>query len=662
MGNSCSVTSCMDLNDPGKDVDYIRDHGGKNYNSANNSTIMSMNTTIGENGFMRNGRRISVHPKLVPLINNLIEAFKESSNQNSEVSRSYLVELWRLSVEDVSGDIGEDDGLLIQESVNHFADLMDLDNNGMISYAEFMTYMLGGLSNRGNFGSLRDKLSAALEKDPQVLQKIYQKFQQVDKDGNGVIEKDEIVLLCKSMASELETDIGNPADIAEQYMDEMDLDGDGKVDYYEFLSYQLGRRKRPVELIVYDISNGMSNNFSLFLMGKQFEAIYHTGVVCFGMEYWYGGNLFQNEPPMDKYFGAPLSESNVGLQDSEYPSLRRKGIKVLRLGYTLYTKNEALRFLNQQLSKKYRGDNYDVLKNNCNTFSDEFIHFLTGNHIPAAIRDLPEIAMQTRTAKILRPVLNMYLGGFGSNNEGGDGINNIQDGNNADEAELEDLYIDDGFDGIGQVEIIPKDIDPDSANANIVLARVIKMHPDKINKKIVGALDVRWFEPGNGKMVTMEKVPIKTITEALFNAGVPRNSNILRASIQQRASARVSVRNSNCLMNPNDEPVERPSSKLLPNPLYAPRPSQVLAEKRKSGIKRNRTVEELNPKGSRSATLTSARRQKMKQKENELEKSSPSPRSKRNSAPHGGDLGFQTKSAQDEPASSTSPSFRTSNN
>merc|ERR1712137_1441860 len=102
-------------------------------------------------------------------------------------------------------------------------------------------------------------------------------------------------------------------------------------------------------------------------MGKQFEAIYHTGVVCFGMEYWYGGNLFQNEPPMDKYFGRPLSESNVGLQDSEYPSLRRKGIKVVRLGYTLYTKNEALRFLNQNLAKKYRGDNYDVLKNNCNT-------------------------------------------------------------------------------------------------------------------------------------------------------------------------------------------------------------------------------------------------------------------------------------------------------
>ena len=68
----------------------------------------------------------------------------------------------------------------------------------------------------------------------------------------------------------------------------MDLDDDGQVDFNEFLSYAIGRRKQPVELILYDISNGVSARFSLILLGRQFEAIYHSGTLVFGTEFWYG--------------------------------------------------------------------------------------------------------------------------------------------------------------------------------------------------------------------------------------------------------------------------------------------------------------------------------------------------------------------------------------
>jgi len=74
---------------------------------------------------------------------------------------------------------------------------------------------------------------------------------------------------------------------ATKLMDEMDLDKDGQVDYYEFLSYSLGRRAVPVELLVYDIGNDMTKKLGPWVMGNNFEHIYHTSIVVFGQEWWY---------------------------------------------------------------------------------------------------------------------------------------------------------------------------------------------------------------------------------------------------------------------------------------------------------------------------------------------------------------------------------------
>ena len=40
------------------------------------------------------------------------------------------------------------------------------------------------------------------------------------------------------------------------------------------------------------------------------------------------------------------------------------------------------KFVNHTLSKKYRSDNYDVLEHNCNCFTNDGVHFLTGWSIP----------------------------------------------------------------------------------------------------------------------------------------------------------------------------------------------------------------------------------------------------------------------------------------
>jgi len=512
MGQLCS--SCISIDQQQGNVSF-------NHHSFLSATFSSLNTSASSCDDRK--CKASSHPQLAPLISDLVDFFNKQSDLTAQVSRDYLIDLWMKSVEN-SRNLSPGDAELIKNTVDHFAENLDLDNDGMISYAEFMTYVLGGLCTRGRFGNLREKLAIALEKDPELLQKIFQKFQQVDKDGDGIIQKEEIAALCADMAGELDSSLGDPEEVASQYMKEMDLDGDGQVDYYEFLSYQLGRRKRPVELCLYDLSNGMSQKFSWMLMGRQFEAIYHTGVVCFGMEYWYGGSLFQNEPPMDKFFGPPISVSKIGLEDSEYPVLKEKGVKVIRLGYTLYTKNEALRFLNRLMTKKYRSDNYDVLKNNCNHFTDEFIYFLTGNHIPDDIRNLPEMAMQTTTAKLLRPLLNMYLGGFSGQDNIANG-SNVTDGGDSKEIEMEHLFMADGLEDLATLEIIPIDILPgnvpnneksDNSIHNVVLAKVVKIYPEKKNSSMVGAMDVRWFEPSTGKITTVQRVPIQVITDAVL--------------------------------------------------------------------------------------------------------------------------------------------------
>jgi len=47
----------------------------------------------------------------------------------------------------------------------------------------------------------------------------------------------------------------------------------------------------PVKLYVYDLSMGMARQFSQAFVGRQFEGIWHTGIVVYGNEYFFGGGL-----------------------------------------------------------------------------------------------------------------------------------------------------------------------------------------------------------------------------------------------------------------------------------------------------------------------------------------------------------------------------------
>jgi len=178
----------------------------------------------------------------------------------------------------------------------------------------------------------------------------------------------------------------------------------------------MDRRKTRVELLLYDISYGASRLFSPLLLGRRFEAIYHSSVLVFGTEFWYGGQIFENEPPIDpQTFGPPMSDALEQLK----PSVYNKELRVVHLGSTLLTLYELREFLHKNMKGKFRPNNYDVLTHNCSHFTDNVVQFLTGKGIPDSVRRLPELVMDTPGAQLLRPFLNRWLGYFESDNNKG---------------------------------------------------------------------------------------------------------------------------------------------------------------------------------------------------------------------------------------------------
>ena len=72
-----------------------------------------------------------------------------------------------------------------------------------------------------------------------------------------------------------------------------------------------------VTLRIYDLSMGMAAQMSQALLGKQIEYIPHTGIVVYGVEYFFGGGI-QKMPPsqVESTFGLrPVKTEVLGTTD-----------------------------------------------------------------------------------------------------------------------------------------------------------------------------------------------------------------------------------------------------------------------------------------------------------------------------------------------------------
>ncbi|CAB4061133.1 DESI1 [Lepeophtheirus salmonis] len=143
-----------------------------------------------------------------------------------------------------------------------------------------------------------------------------------------------------------------------------------------------------VDLYIYDLSGGLAKNLGSSL-GLNIDGLWHTGVVVFGEEWFFGAGGIENvEPPGSTELGSPL--------------------KIQNLGRTELSKSEFTSILSQLSHGKFKCGTYDLFRHNCNNFSQELAEIICDSSIPQYILDLPNQVLDSPVAQILGPLIEKY--------------------------------------------------------------------------------------------------------------------------------------------------------------------------------------------------------------------------------------------------------------
>lgn len=63
-----------------------------------------------------------------------------------------------------------------------------------------------------------------------------------------------------------------------------------------------------VLLYIYDLSSGIASMMSPMLLGRHIEGIWHTSIVIFGREYFYGSHGIQSVPPVSIFYKRKINK------------------------------------------------------------------------------------------------------------------------------------------------------------------------------------------------------------------------------------------------------------------------------------------------------------------------------------------------------------------
>lgn len=137
---------------------------------------------------------------------------------------------------------------------------------------------------------------------------------------------------------------------------------------------------------VYDLSQGLARQLSTTFLGKVIEGVWHTGVVVYGKEYYFGGGI-QHSPTGQTQYGKPC--------------------KVVDLGVTHVPMEMFEEFL-EEISPRYTAETYSLLHHNCNNFSNEVAQFLVGCSIPDFILSLPQEVMNSPMGPLIMPMIMQF--------------------------------------------------------------------------------------------------------------------------------------------------------------------------------------------------------------------------------------------------------------
>ena len=144
-----------------------------------------------------------------------------------------------------------------------------------------------------------------------------------------------------------------------------------------------------VQLFVYDLTRGLASQFSEPFLGKRLDGIWHTSIVAFSHEYYFGQGI-QQAVPYSTHHGRP--------------------VRVIDLGVTHIPEDVFLDWL-FGLQNKYRPQDYHLLNHNCNHFTSEVARFLVGKDIPREIRDMVSEVLGSPAGAGIRQLVDSFFGG-----------------------------------------------------------------------------------------------------------------------------------------------------------------------------------------------------------------------------------------------------------
>ncbi|KAH9498397.1 Desumoylating isopeptidase 1 [Bulinus truncatus] len=141
-----------------------------------------------------------------------------------------------------------------------------------------------------------------------------------------------------------------------------------------------------VKVYIYDISMGMARAMSQGILGRQINGIWHTGIVAYGQEYFFGSGGIEQCSPGGTCLGQPLEIVDLG--KSEIPF------------------DVFMDYLHELSNTSYKGETYHLFHHNCNNFSSEVAQFLTGKDIPSHITSLPQEVLNTPFGAMIQPFVD----------------------------------------------------------------------------------------------------------------------------------------------------------------------------------------------------------------------------------------------------------------
>ncbi|XP_011347523.1 uncharacterized protein LOC105285190 isoform X3 [Ooceraea biroi] len=143
--------------------------------------------------------------------------------------------------------------------------------------------------------------------------------------------------------------------------------------------------RTTVELYIYDLTKGMAAMMSPILIGRQLDGIWHTAIVAYGREYFFGPAGIHSIRPGGTELGEPQ--------------------RIEKLGETYLPYSVFLEYINGLGTSTFAAGTYNIFKHNCNCFTEEVSNFLVGKGIPKFILDLPEEILQTPIGQALGPLI-----------------------------------------------------------------------------------------------------------------------------------------------------------------------------------------------------------------------------------------------------------------